>query len=289
LGAAVGPPDFIASYWTLAGPVLPRSASQVSPFAFEDRARAAAAAGYRGIGLMHDDLRAVVHRLGFAAMRALLRDHGLVHLELEFLTDWFADGERKARSDALASELLQAAAALGARHVKVGGDRFGADWPPAQLADGFATLCERAAAHGTRIALELLPWTGLATPAQGRALLQAAGSPRNGGLLLDVWHLQRVGVPWREVAALPASAIAGVELDDADAQLQGSLWEDTIHRRRLCGQGGFDLAGFLRAVQAAGYEGPWGIEIISDEHRARTLHDAAMAAIASARPLFTTA
>ncbi|HYF16626.1 MAG TPA: sugar phosphate isomerase/epimerase, partial [Ramlibacter sp.] len=115
MGAAVGAPEFIASYWTLAGPVLPRSASQVSPFRFEDRVRAAAEAGYRGIGLMHDDLRAVRARLGCPVMRRLLQEHALVHLELEFPTDWFADGNRRERSEALATELLEAAAALDAR------------------------------------------------------------------------------------------------------------------------------------------------------------------------------
>ena len=284
MGTAVKPPEFIASYWTLAGNVLPRAPSQVSPHAFEQRCAAAARAGYTGLGLMHDDLAATARRMGLPAMRRCLADHGLRHLELEFLGDWFADGERRAASDRTRAVLMEAAQALGARHIKVGGDRFGARWPLAQLVDTFAALCGDAARHGTAVVLELLPWTQLATPAQALPLLEQANAP-NAGLLLDVWHLQRAGVDLRSLAALPPRWVRAVELDDA-GPAQGDLWTDTIHHRRLCGQGTFDLSGFIVALQAAGFDGPWGIEIISDEHRARPLADAAQSAIDTARRQF---
>jgi sugar phosphate isomerase/epimerase len=30
---------------------------------------------------------------------------------------------------------------------------------------------------------------------------------------------------------------------------------------------------FIRAIRATGFDGPWGVEILSDEHRKRTLND----------------
>lgn len=267
---------------------MPRSSGQASPFDFEARMRSAADAGYRGVGLMADDVAAVTARMGLPAMREVMRSEGLEDLELEFLTDWFATGERRAVADARAAALLEAAQALGARHLKVGGDRMGARWPLACLADGFAALCERARAHGVAIGLELLPWTQLDTVAQGMDLLRAAGSPSNGGLLLDVWHLDRVGQDWAAIAELPADAICAVELSDAGPR-SDSVWNDTIGHRRCCGEGSIDLRGFIRAVDSAGYRGPWGVEIISDTHRARTLGSAASTSYESARAVLADA
>jgi sugar phosphate isomerase/epimerase len=58
-----------------------------------------------------------------------------------------------------------------------------------------------------------------------------------------------------------------VELDDADDQVIGTLLQDTIDRRRLCGEGDQDVTGFIRAVLATGFDGPWGVEILSNEYR----------------------
>ena len=53
----------------------------------------------------------------------------------------------------------------------------------------------------------------------------------------------------------------------ADADQIGTLFEDTVHRRRLCGEGTFDLPGIIVALRTAGWHGPWGVEILSDEYR----------------------
>jgi sugar phosphate isomerase/epimerase len=65
----------------------------------------------------------------------------------------------------------------------------------------------------------------------------------------------------------------------------GSLYEDTVHRRRYCGEGSFDLPGIITALRAAGWTGPWGVEILSAEHRALPVRDALARAAASARHL----
>ena len=55
-----------------------------------------------------------------------------------------------------------------------------------------------------------------------------------------------------------------------------------MHRRRYCGEGAFDLPGMIAALRTAGWNGPWGVEILSDEHRAlpvgEALHRAAVSA-----------
>jgi sugar phosphate isomerase/epimerase len=48
--------------------------------------------------------------------------------------------------------------------------------------------------------------------------------------------------------------------------------EDTLdevtNRRRLPGEGQFDIPGYVRACQQAGYPGPWGVEVLSEDLRA---------------------
>ena len=82
-----GRPGLLAAYWTLAGDVYPGAPTEVSPFALEERAAAGAAAGYVGLGLVHEDILATVARIGYAGIRRTLADAGLAHVELEFIND----------------------------------------------------------------------------------------------------------------------------------------------------------------------------------------------------------
>ncbi len=43
----------------------------------------------------------------------------------------------------------------------------------------------------------------------------------NSGVYLDIWHIVRGEVPFREIAALPVERIIGVELNDGSLQKQG--------------------------------------------------------------------
>jgi sugar phosphate isomerase/epimerase len=66
---------------------------------------------------------------------------------------------------------------------------------------------------------------------------------------------------------VPSHRIIGVELSDADAEVKGTMFEDTANRRRYCGEDAFDLSGDITALHQAGWAGPWGIEILSEQHR----------------------
>lgn len=122
-----------------------------------------------------------------------------------------------------------------------------------------------------------MPFSNVATLEVARAIVEGAGAP-NGGLLLDLWHVVRGGIGYDQVAALPAGTIASVELDDGAAEPIGSLWDDTIFHRRRCGEGAFDVRGFIDGVRAAGYTGPYGVEVIGTDHRLLPLREAAQRA-----------
>jgi sugar phosphate isomerase/epimerase len=263
--------DLLASYWTIAGGAVPLTEKDYSPFDFKARAESAARAGFKGMGLWHSDLARILETRNLKEMKQILDDNGLIHLELEFLTDWFAEGEKKEQSDILKRKLLSAAEALGARHLKVG-DLQKQITPMPLLIDAFAALCEEAANHGTRVAFEFMPFAMISTLPEALAMVQGAGA-KNGGLCIDLWHVSKLRIPFAEIARIPPKYIMAVELNDGTFEAPWSLHEDTVNHRRLCGEGEFDVKGFIAALQKAGYKGPWGIEVLNEELRKRPLEE----------------
>ena len=265
------PVELLAAYWTLAGDVYPGAPTEVSPFPLEDRVAAAAAAGWTGMGFVHEDLVATVARIGYGGIRRVLADGGIRYVEVEFLSDWDADpasAERRA-SDRMRADLLEAAAELGARNLKASPHLFVT--PPADLdrmRDAFARLCEEARPTGASVIIEIMPFTDVRSIEDGLAIV---GDAPNGGLLLDIWHVERGGIGLAEIARIPAGRLLGVELDDAGPPI-GDPFDDTRFRRRLPGDGDFEVPGFLRAARAAGLAAPYsGVEIISETFRRQPL------------------
>jgi sugar phosphate isomerase/epimerase len=263
--------ELLGSYWTIAGATEPRRGQEYSPFDFRDRVEALSRAGFTGMGIWHADLAHILERRSLNEMRQILDDNGIKHLELEFLTDWFLDGERKQQSDLQRAKLLEAAEALSARHVKVG-DFFQEQVSMPKLIESFAGLCADAANVGTRVAFELMPFAMIDTLEGTLEMLKGADAD-NGGVILDTWHIVKLGITNEQLAQIPKRFLIGVELNDGYLQTpEGMTLEDeTIDHRKLCGEGEFDLAGFLAAVQATGFDGPYGVEVISKELRAMPL------------------
>jgi sugar phosphate isomerase/epimerase len=272
--------DLIASHWAIAGNSYP-GGDEVSPFPIEDRLQVVAETGYTGIGLLHADLLAIEAKTPLDQLALRLQELGLRHVEVECLIDWFAEGARREASDRQRADLIRAADALGARHIKVNGDLEGADWPFEMLAEEFARLCREAAEVGSMVAIEFMPFSGVPDVRAAVELVEAAGEP-NGRLLIDTWHVARADTPLREVAAVPRELIGHVEIDDALAEPEGGMWHDTVHNRLLPGEGELDVVGFLGAIRETGYDGPIGVEVISSTHRLLPLREAAEAAFRTA-------
>ena len=116
----------------------------------------------------------------------------------------------------------------------------------------------------------------------GLRLVDDAGHEA-GGVIIDTWHIARGHTPTADLASVPLHRIIGVELNDADEDVIGTLFADTVHRRRYCGEGSFDLTGMISSLRTAGWNGPWGVEILSDEHRSKPVQEALARAAASAR------
>jgi len=264
--------ELLASYWTIAGGALPHTDREYSPFDFKDRVEAAAKAGFKGVGIWHADLDHILESRSLTEMKQILDDNGITHVELEFLSDWFLEGERKKQSDIQKRKLLGAAEALGAHHIKVG-DFYHEKYFMPHVIEAFAALCSDAAEHGTKIGFELMPFAMIDTLKDCLTMIEGAAAP-NGGIVFDMWHLAKMGVPWAEVQQVPVKWIVGVELNDGTFVAPWSLHEDTINHRRFCGEGEFDVKGFVESIRETGYAGPWGIEVLSEELRRMPLQEA---------------
>jgi sugar phosphate isomerase/epimerase len=105
----------------------------------------------------------------------------------------------------------------------------------------------------------------------------------NGGLFLDIWHIERGTSTMADIARLEASDIVSVEINDAAKEMVGDVWNDTLHHRLLPGEGTFAVQEFIDAVRETGYVGPWGVEILSKSWREKSLEEAAQVAIAAGR------
>ena len=146
-------------------------------------------------------------------------------------------------------------------------------------------LADRAREQGIRIAFEALAWgTAISDTWHAWQVVQAAGRP-NLGIALDSFHfLARRESPAR-ILAIPGEKIFFVQLADAraaDATGQPPDYKTwSRHYRMLPGTGDFDLAGFAGYAEAAGYRGPWSLEVFSDQLLQEDPGDVANRAIVS--------
>lgn len=279
--------ELLASYWTLSGGALPHTDKEYSTFEFKERCAAAARAGFKGIGFWHADLEHVRKSYSLAEMRRVLEDNGLKHIEIEFLADWFQPpGERRAASDQRREFLFECCESLGARHLKVG-DFYRSECPMSRLIDEFGALCREAAPRGIRIGYELMPFSVIETLEKTRQLLEGAAQ-KNSGVIFDMWHIVKLGIPYDAVINFPGQYFLGLELNDGYLKTPAGmeLSTETTAHRKFCGHGEFDIKGLTSKLPQSAYRGPVGIEVLSKELRSWPLEQAATTAFNTTRAQF---
>lgn len=275
--------NLIATAWTSAGNTSPTRIPPVSPVPIAERVAAVADAGYCGMGLIAADLAVVRDSIGFVGLRDLLADHGLTHIEVELIERWWIPRGEAGHTYGVRDLLFEAADVLEPSFIKIGSENRPPFTALHALVDPLCDLAEQAVEHGTRIAIETMPFSGLATVPLGAELVSATRHSAV-GLLVDAWHVFRAGTSLAELrATLPGEMIFGVELDDAARDVIGTLFADTVERRLLCGEGCFDLIGLVALLRDKGFDGPWGVEILSESFRALPVAEALKLAACSTR------
>ena len=283
------PVQLLGSYWTLAVGADPLG-EQRCFHDFRLRVETAAKAGFTAMGFWHADIIEVRKKYSFREMKQILDDNGITQVEVEWLLDWFCTGERRAVSDKTRALLLDAAAALGARHIKIGD--LGNDCAEVPLmAEEFGLLCRQAAERGTNVLFEMLPAVFSRAPSLDQVLAICRGSgAKNGGIMLDNLHLQRTATPPEDIVRKIGRDIPlGVEINDGTLAMPVNLPDSVVNKRLLPGDGEFDIAAFLHAVWTQGYDGPVGVEVLNEYIRKWPLETAATEAFAKTTRVVTAA
>jgi sugar phosphate isomerase/epimerase len=281
-------PHLIATAWTSAGDTSPMRVPATSPVPIAQRVAAVADAGYSGLGLIADDLAVIRDNVGFGGLRTLLTDHGLTHIEIELIERWWIPRGEPGHTYDVRDLLFDAADALSPAFIKIGSQNGPAVADPLTFVDPLRDLADEAVAHGTRVAIETMPFSAIATVLTGAQIIGAADHPA-AGLIVDAWHVFRADTSLSELsAALKPEHVFGVELDDAAPEVVGTLFEDTVERRLLCGEGCFDLRGLIAVMRDKGFDGPWGVEILSTSFRRLPVDQAVKLAADSALAVLRT-
>lgn len=233
-----------------------------------DRLAPARAAGFTAISIFAADLeKARDEGLSLAEIRAAVAEAGLRITDVEVICHWlpgqapgaagFPDWLMRATPEAMCAVAVE----LGASTVGVV-EPFGVPFDGAGMARHFAGICDLVAAHGLKVGLEFIPIGGIPDLASAWEVVRRADRP-NGGLIVDAWHMTRSFSPMAALADIPGDRIVTVQLNDGPAEREVDMALAMMTARRLPGEGEFDLAGMMRALEATGTRAPVGIEVFS--------------------------
>lgn len=231
-----------------------------------DKIQAAARAGFDGIEIFREDM------VGYdgtpAEVAALARREGIRIAALQSLRDVEGlSGEARARAFRRAGRFMDFAVELGAPILIVSANALPETDPdPARAAADLAELADMAATRSLAIGFEPLAVSRhTRTPLQAWRLVQAADRP-NLGLVIGSIHHFASGDDRSGFGQIDPSRILLVHLADA---LVRRIDVESLRQanRVLPGQGVLPLGGFMRDLKAAGFTGPFSIEVFDADGR----------------------
>ncbi|WP_405989592.1 bifunctional sugar phosphate isomerase/epimerase/4-hydroxyphenylpyruvate dioxygenase family protein [Streptomyces sp. NBC_00986] len=127
-------------------------------------------------------------------------------------------------------------------------------------------LADLAQEFGVRVAYEALAWgRHVSTYDHAWRIVESADHPAL-GTCLDSFHILSRGSDPKGIEDIPGEKIFFLQLADAPL-LAMDVLQWSRHYRCFPGQGGFDIAGLVRHVLTAGYDGPLSLEVFNDVFR----------------------
>lgn len=260
---------------------------------FEEAVELAARHGFQGVDFSIEEVEKLMEGRGEAGVRRLLIDTGVRLGAWGPPVNWRAD-EASWQADL---PLLRKRAALAR---SLGSDRASTWILPCDNERDFETnyafhlerlgpVAEGLAMEGCRLGLE---WVGPKTLRDTRrypfihtmeGMRKLAGDlGANVGLLVDIFHLYTSHADVAAVGDLPVEQVVNVHVNDAIAGRGPD--EQLDNERALPGETGVcDIAGFLQALTAIGYDGPVTVEPFSQRVREMAPDDAVRATADSLR------
>lgn len=145
---------------------------------------------YCDLGLIADDLAVVRDTIGYPALQDLMTEHGLTHIEIELIERWWIPRGEPGHTYETRDLLMDAADTLALAFIKIGTQNGPRIDDPRQLVASLRDLAGEAAARGTRVAIETMPFSAITTVPMGVEIIEAVNHPA-AGLVVDGWHVFR--------------------------------------------------------------------------------------------------
>ena len=264
-----------------AAPLVCSSYTLGTEVSFADRVRAAAAAGFDGIGLRAENYWDA--DLDDVEMLAIAAQHGVRILEVEYLTAWGTAADRDEAQQTKEQTVFSMARAFGVRHLNAG---LLEKLPLDIMTEAFAALCERAGPDLT-VALEFMPYSGVPDLATAWQIVQGVPAA---ALIIDNWHWARAGQTRADLDEVPAERIVSVQLCDVRQEPMHPPRAESLGHRLPPGRGYGDTVGLVRALAAHGVTpAVMAVEVISDDLVARGVDVAAQVTAVAAREVLARA
>jgi sugar phosphate isomerase/epimerase len=229
--------------------------------------------GFQAIDVPMGEAQRLADAESVAAVAALFRDAGLRFGPWGLPVDWRADDAKYQQGLAELPRFAALGQQLGATRVNTWimpgqNDRTRQEQYD-HLLQRFRPIAAILADHGCRLGLEFIgPKTSRAKFAHefaytaGDMLSFAHAIGPNVGLLHDCWHWYTSGGTIAELRSLRPADIVSVHVNDAPP---GIGRDDQLDNQRMLPMesGVIDLPGYLRTLQAIGYDGPVTVEPFS--------------------------
>lgn len=236
---------------------------------FEDRVKAAKAAGYEGIGLRAETyVDALNEGLTDQDILDILTKYDIAVTEVEYIVQW-AEEKRSYEQKYKEQMCFHMCRLFNVGHINCGlMENYSIEYTAQKLKE----LCGRAG--DLIIGVEPMPYSGLPDFDKAYAVVEASGC-ENAMLILDTWHWVRADQPYRKLTAQQAAKVISIQINDAYERPYASaiLRDESMHDRLAPGTGAKDTAGFVKMIKDAGISPKViGVEVISDAILAQGLN-----------------
>src|SRR5579862_4473950 len=256
---------------------------------------AARTGGFQGVEFSPNEVAGLIDEHGLPYVTDLFATAGIRPAAFGLSTDWRGAEESWRKGLEELPRQAKAAAALGcfrtATWILPGDNNRTYDENRRFHIERFKPIAQILADHGVHLGLEFIgPKTlrdSLKYPfvyKMDDMLDMGAEIGPNVGLLLDCWHWYTSHGTLDDLRRLRAEQVVYVHVNDAPAGVDIDAQFDSV--RALPGETGvIDIAGFLQALQAIGYDGPVTPEPFKQELKDLPSNDARLRAVGDAMDL----
>lgn len=240
---------------------------------FDERVRAAVQAGFQHIGLGIDEYRQLKNiGMSSAQLLDILSSHDAHVVEADVLYGFEFGGVPGNYQSPLSflkpseqgdeDDFFEMADLFGLRHLQVLG-AFGHTLENEDIAQ-FGALCDRAAEHDLLLVLEFVPGSSVPDAGVAARVVTEADRP-NGGICAGTWHHFRGARDDALLREMPAEKVFLLQLSDGTLIAEESDYlQDTLHNRKVPGEGQFDLPSFFALMHELGVSAPVSVEVMSE-------------------------